>query len=142
MMKNKKLFYGVIVIILIGLSSFVLYDIPYPRQFYGTDISDEEYIKIAKSTLEAQKFLEKYPEAIVEVDRSGKLAVDFRVDMRPIIETDSSLKWIRLRVFIIPKNNMPSEKFIDCNGKVIKSNLLEYLDTENCLGYVFDNANV
>jgi|LGOV01.1.fsa_nt_gb hypothetical protein len=142
MMKNKKLFYGVIVIILIGLSSFVLYDISYPRQFYGTDISDEEYIKIAKSTLEAQKFLEKYPEAIVEVDRSGKLAVDFRVDMRPIIETDSSLKWIRLRVFIIPKNNMPSEKFIDCNGKVIKSNLLEYLDTENCLGYVFDNANV
>lgn len=141
-MKNKKLFYGFIVIILIGLSSFVLYDISYPRQFYGTDISDEEYIKIAKSTLEAQKFLEKYPEAIVEVDRSGKLAVDFRVDMRPIIETDSSLKWIRLRVFIIPKNNMPSEKFIDCNGKVIKSNLLEYLDTENCPGYVFDNANV
>ena len=91
-----------------------------PRTFYDTGISDEEYIEITSQTLEAQKFLEKYPNATIYVDRSGALAVDYRMHA------------LRLRIFIDWRTNQPSDKFIDCSGTYIRKNLLEYLETEKC----------
>jgi len=103
-----------------------------PVDLYGTGISDEEYARIAEQTVEVQNFLKKYPNAKVLVDRSGKLAVDFRVN-----KPDDAViagNYLRLRVFINPRNNLPiREKFFDCSGRVIRDNLLEYLQTERCL---------
>ena len=105
---------------------YLLYHLYRPRTFYDTGISDEEYIEIASQTLEAQKFLEKYPNATIHVDRSGALAVDYRVD--------SNVKngYLRVRIFIDWRTNQPSDRFIDCSGTYIRKNLLGYLETEKC----------
>lgn len=103
-----------------------------PIGLHDTGISDEEYIRIATQTIEAQEFLEKYPDATTVVDRSGRLAVDFRVDKYD--NAGTNINYLRLRVFINPRNNRPTgEKFIDCSGKCVNYNLLEYLQTEKCL---------
>jgi hypothetical protein len=113
-------------IVLVSCGFYLLYDLYIlygPRTFYDTGISDDEYIEIASQTLEAQKFLEKYPNATTLVDRSGRLAVDYRVD------ADDS--YIRLRVFINPKKNEPAEMFLDINGTYIHKNIIEHLQTQN-----------
>jgi len=114
-----------VVVVLCG--SYLLYDLYRPRTFYDTGISDEEYIAITRQTLEAQTFLEKYPNATIFVDRSGALAVDYRVD------NTVKNRYLRLRIFIDWRTNQPSDKFIDCSGTYIQENLLEYLETEKCL---------
>jgi len=107
-----------VVLVLCGF--YRLYDLYRPRTFYDTGISDEEYIEIVSQTLEAQKFLEKYPNATIFVERSGALAVDYRK------------MYLRLRIFIDWRTNQPSDMFIDCSGTYIRKNLLEYLETEKC----------
>jgi hypothetical protein len=114
-----------VVLVLCGF--YLLYDLYKPRTFYDTGISDEEYIEIASQTLEAQKFLEKYPNATICVDRSGALAVDYRVT------NHIKNRYLRLRIFIDWRTNQPSDKFIDCSGTYIRKNLLEYIETEKCL---------
>jgi len=109
-----------VVLVLCGF--YLLYDLYRPRTFYDTGITDDEYIEIASQTLEAQKFLEKYPNTTTFVDRSGRLAVDYRVN------TDDS--YIRLRVFINPKKNEPSEMFLEINGTYIRKNIIEHLQTQ------------
>ena len=113
-----------VVLVLCGF--YILHDLSRPRTFYDTGISDEEYIAIARQTLEAQKFLEKYPNATIYVDRSGALAVDYRVT------NNIKNRHLRLRIFINWKTNQPSDKFIDCSGTYIRKNLVEYLETEKC----------
>jgi len=113
-----------VVFVLCGF--YLLYDLGRPRTFYDTGITDEEYIEIVSQTLEAQKFLEKYPNATIYVDRSGALAVDYRVT------NNIKNRHLRLRIFIDWKTNQPSDKFIDCSGTYIRKNLLEYLETEKC----------
>jgi len=97
---------------------------------YNTGVSDGEYIEIAKQTIEVQEFLDKYPKAKAYVDRSGSLAVDFRLDKYQ--KNEILLKYLRLRIFIDPQNNRPTKRFIDCSGTVIKNDLLEYLQKERC----------
>ena len=113
-----------VVLVLCGL--YLLDELSRPRTFYNTGISDEEYIEIASQTLEAQKFLEKYPNSTIYVDRSGALAVDYRVT------NNIKNRYLRLRIFINWKTNQPSDKFIDCSGTYIRKNLVEYLETEKC----------
>jgi len=113
-----------VVLVLCGL--YLLDELSRPRTFYDTGISDEEYIEIASQTLEAQKFLEKYPNSTIYVDRSGALAVDYRVT------NNIKNRYLRLRIFINWKTNQPSDKFIDCSGTYIRKNLVEYLETEKC----------
>jgi hypothetical protein len=105
---------------------YLLYDLYRPRTFYDTGISDEEYIEIASQTLEAQKFLEKYPNSTIFVDRSGALAVDYRLD------NNMKNGYLRLRIFVDWRTNQPSDMFIDCSGTYIRKNLLEYLETGKC----------
>jgi hypothetical protein len=114
-----------VVFVLCGF--FLQHELNRPRTFYDTGISDKEYVEIASQTLEAQKFLEKYPDATIYVDRSGALAVDYRVP------NNVKNMYLRLRIFIDWRTNQPSDKFIDCSGTYIRKNLLEYLESEKCL---------
>jgi hypothetical protein len=91
--------------------------------FYDNGVSDEEYIAITNQTLEAQKFLEKYPNSTIKVDRSGSLAVDYRVNGH--LDTE----YLRLRIFIDWRNNKPEDMFVDNSGTYIRENILKYLET-------------
>ncbi len=129
-MKKRTL---IIIVSLVAVSAvlvlcgfYLLYDLYRPRTFYDTGISDEEYIEIVSQTLEAQKFLEKYPNATIYADRSGALAVDYSVT------NNIKNRHLRLRIFIDWRTNQPSDMFIDCSGTYIRKNLLEYLETEKC----------
>ena len=109
-----------VVLVLCGVH--LLHDLSRPRTFYDTGISDEEYTEITSQTLEAQKFLEKYPNATIQVDRSGRLAVDYRVER--YLDTE----YLRLRVFIDWRNNKPEEMFVDNSGTYIRKNIVEYIE--------------
>lgn len=112
-----------IAVVVSSYALFNLYDYYKPRTFYDNGVSDEEYIAITNQTLEAQKFLEKYPNAVIQVDRSGRLAVDYRVN------THISTEYLRLRIFIDWRNNKPADMFIDNSGTYIRENIVEYLET-------------
>lgn len=115
---------GAIVLILIPYAFYTLYEYCKPRTFYNTGISDQEYIAITDQTLEAQKFREKYPNSSIYVDRSGALAVDYRV------EAVDPMQYLRLRVFIDWRTNKPADMFIDIgSGIFITEDILEYIET-------------
>jgi len=97
-------------------------------QFYDTGISDEEYISIASTTEEARKFLTYFPRSDIYVDRSGALAVDFRVTWQPISSTSQEWHGIRLRVFINPRTNQPADIFLQCDRQFVKMKIIRYLD--------------
>ncbi len=63
-------------------------------------VSDAEYIAIARSSPPAQTFYAKYAGVDAQVDRSGRLAVDFRA------------AGARLRVFI--ENDRVIDAFVEC----------------------------
>ncbi|MCD4844772.1 MAG: hypothetical protein K8R25_09825 [Methanosarcinales archaeon] len=66
------------------------------------------------------------------MDRSGSLAVDLRVDIYDDVGTN--VNYLRLRVFINPRNHRPTgKKFIDSKGKHVENNILGYIKTEKCL---------
>jgi len=62
--------------------------------------SDAQYIAIARGAPEAQAFYTKYGSAQESVDRSGRLAVDFRAT------------GVRLRIFI--EKERVTESFVEC----------------------------
>ena len=95
----------------------------------GVELSDREYIRFAKTTSEAQAFLRKYPQARIQVERSGRLAVDFWVAPTGATHMD----YLRLRVFINPRTNHPIQRFIICAGRLVQHDLLDFLATEQCL---------
>ena len=135
-MKSKTIFAIITVAVVFFILGFVLGTFCWehfrPINVYDNGINDEEYIRIASKTIEAQKFLEKYPNATAHVDRSGSLAVDLRVDIYDDVGTN--VNYLRLRVFINPQNHRPTgKKLIDCKGKHVENNILEYLKTEKCL---------
>jgi hypothetical protein len=125
--KSVLLLIGVIVAILLAGALYLKNSIFLEQ--HGAQLTDSEYIASAKNTPETKSFLGRYPQASIEVDRSGKLVVDFRAGA-PI---DPDTHYIRLRVFIDPRSNQPTDKFIDCSGQLVEANLIEYLRTERCL---------
>lgn len=106
-----------------------------PQQAPG-NASDEEYVSIARTNRDAQALLDKFPQAETSVDREGRLAVDFRVSQPAMNKAAERWEGIRLRVFIDPKTNQATESFIDCNAKIVRENLKEYLEqyaiTQTC----------
>jgi len=126
-MKKQKLailtLVWAIAVVTVSYALFTLYEYYKPRTFYDNEVTDEEYITITNQTLEAQKFLEKYPNAAIQVDRSGRLAVDYRVGGH----LDS--EYLRLRIFIDWRNNKPEDMFVDNSGTYIRENIMEYLET-------------
>ena len=112
-----------IAIATVSYALFTFYDYYKPRIFYDNGVTDEEYITITNETLEAQKFLEKYPNATIQVDRSGRLAVDYRMNGNIYTE------YLRLRIFIDWRSNEPEEMFVDNSGTYIRESILEYIES-------------
>ncbi|WP_027356941.1 hypothetical protein [Desulfofundulus thermocisternus] len=75
---------------------------------YWPGVADAALINATKGTPEAKKLLAKYPWAKIVVDRSGRLAVDFRVDK--LESGDEPGPYLRLRVFIDPATNIPADR--------------------------------
>lgn len=98
-------------------------------------LPDSLVIGNQKNLPEVKAFLAKYPDAGVMVDRSGRLAVDYRVDKQLSNSTDS-IHTLRLRVF---SDNLgrPQEMYVDCaNDKNLQlkyDDILNYVRTESCL---------
>ncbi len=99
-----------------------------PQQHTGDDIPDEEVIAIARSHPMAQAFLELHPEPEILIDRSGALAVDFRVTTRRPRDTTDLWQGIRLRVFVDPRSRQPTKTLIQCDTTVVEKNVEEYLE--------------
>ena len=112
-----------IAVVTVSYALFTLYDYYRPRTFYDNGVTDEEYIAITNQTVEAQKFLEKYPDAFIQVDRSGRLAVDYRINGNNYTE------YLRLRIFIDWRNNKPEDMFVDNSGTYIRKNIVEYIES-------------
>ncbi|MEW6173714.1 MAG: hypothetical protein AB1510_11745 [Bacillota bacterium] len=94
--------------------------------------TDAVLINAAKGTPEAKKFLAKYPWAQIVVDRSGKPAVDFRVDK--LDGDDKPGPCLRLRVLIDLGTVAPAGRFLDLNGTVVRRDILRRLDEETVFG--------
>jgi hypothetical protein len=77
------------------------------------DATDGELITTAEASAEAQAFLRRYPSASTSVDRSGRIAVDFRTPVA------------RLRVFIEAGPRVAGA-LLDCPGRApIETNVAE-----------------
>lgn len=122
---------------ILSVSLFVILSVvscsPWPRQYCDDGVSDEEYIRIAGETEEARAFLDRFLEAKALVDRSSKLAVDFRVDKVLPAITEQSWEGIRLRVFIDPETKRAEGAFIQCSDRsgqsnFVKEELIDYLE--------------
>jgi hypothetical protein len=98
------------------------------EQYYDSGISDEDYISIARAHPDAQAFLEEYPQAEAIVDRSGRLAVDFRVTTHSAISTTQQWEGIRLRIFLDPETNQPTDALFQCNERVYEDNVRQNMD--------------
>ncbi|SHF71487.1 Dipeptidyl peptidase IV (DPP IV) N-terminal region [Desulfofundulus australicus DSM 11792] len=99
---------------------------------YWPGFTDAALIKAAKSTPEAEKFLAKYPWAEIVVDRSGKSAMDFRVDK--LEGNDKPGLYLRLQVLVDPDTVAPAGRFLDLNGTVVRREILRRLDEETVFG--------
>lgn len=99
-------------------------------------LSDSEYIQIAKTTSEAQAFLQKYPDANIVAERTEYLAVDFIKNKSG--ESTIVPPYLRLRVFINTSTNKPASAFIECNltgdnYSRIDQDIVNYIKIEKCL---------
>jgi hypothetical protein len=104
-----------------------------PLQYNEDGVSDEEYIRIASAAEEAQAFLNIYPDSEIYVDRSSKLAVDFRFNKHIPASTNQSWEGIRMRVVIDPKDKQVAGVFVDCKDnsrkqQFIEDDLIHYLE--------------
>jgi hypothetical protein len=113
---------------------------PRPPQYQDVVVTDEEYISIAVGTEEARVFMDRFPQSAIQVDRSSRLAVDFRFDRVYPATTTQSWEGIRLRVFIDPESQRVDDSFIQCSDQdadhFVDGNLIEYMDqfakSQNC----------
>lgn len=96
LMTLKYLYHAFIIIC--GLAVIILCSACIQGTHVAQEVSDAELTKIAEETPEARLFLKTYSEAAPMVDRSARLAVDFRYDPDP----KNLGEYIRLRVFIDP----------------------------------------
>jgi hypothetical protein len=72
-----------LVALVIAATGFVLataYFLTTPLEYRLAPFTDQEYIARAERTEQARALLAKHPDARRSVDRSGAVAVDFRVE--------------------------------------------------------------
>lgn len=132
-MKKLLLIAGIIVAIAVGASGVVTYAY-YPRQSPDENESSDVVILANQEGLpEVTAFLDKYPGADIQIDRSGRVAVDYRVDR---VFDDGTFEYLRLRV-LSDSNGIPQEMFVDCYAKgqtqLTYDNIVDYIETETCL---------
>ncbi|MEM2139371.1 MAG: hypothetical protein QXJ74_03550 [Nitrososphaera sp.] len=123
---------GIIAVAIIGAGGVVVYSY-YPRQAPSEEELPAEVILANQEDLpEVRAFLDKYPDAKTNVDRSGRLAADYRVDK----SVDESSEYLRLRVFSDDDGN-PQEMFVECYAegqpRFTYDDIVNYAETETCL---------
>lgn len=100
------------------------------------ELPNEELIRNTEMLEEVKIFLAKYPDALIEIDQSGRLAVDYRVSKPSKEESMEVEPYLRLRVLLNPDGE-PVEMFVKCSvgqSKIIeRKNIVSYLKTETCL---------
>ena len=99
-----------------------------PQTLYDNGVTDEVYVSVAREHPDARAFLEKYPQAETNVDRSGRLAVDFLVSQYPVTVTSQLWEGIRLRVFIDSSTNQPTQTLFQCDNRIIENNVGQYME--------------
>ena len=87
-------------------------------------LSDSELVRSADSTPEAQAFHDRYRDAVLTIDRSGRVAVDYR--------SATAGAGVRLRLFIEPGPAV-REGFLECTrGALITSNIAGAIRSNAC----------
>lgn len=124
---------GIAIAVIVGIGGIIAYASfsrpePIPSE---SELPDQVIIDNQKDLAEVQALLDKYPEeTTITVDRSGRLAVDYRIE-----DVDTG-KYLRLRVFS-DNNGNPQEMFIDCydgsNSNVQHEDIASYIETETCV---------
>lgn len=104
-----------------------------PQYVSPEELPDDVIIDTQKDLKEVGAFLDAYPDrTTTTVDRSGRLAVEYRVD------DAGTGQYLRLRVFSDTQPR-PLEMFADCfngtNSTLYHENVLEYIESRACLGY-------
>ena len=134
-MPQSKIVIVPVVVIAGVLLTLLLVDVrqPIPSE---KDLPNEVIIGRANQLEEAKIFLTKYPDANIEVDRSGQLAVDYRFT-KPAQAGNSDVQpYLRLRILMNPAGE-PQELFTECwdgrNRHIEKNDIINYLRTETCL---------
>jgi hypothetical protein len=108
------------------------------RQYIPSEeeLPNEDLIRKTEALEEVKIFLAKYPDALIEIDRSGRLAVDYRVSKQSKEQNLEVDPYLRLRV-LLNSEGEPVEMFVDCwNGQsnsIERDNIVSYLKTETCL---------
>lgn len=101
------------------------------------ELPNESLIRNTETLEEVNVFLEKYPDTQIEIDRSGRLSVDYRVSTLSKDNNSFVDPYLRLRV-LLNSEGEPEDMFIDCyNGQsnnIEKDHIISYLKTETCLG--------
>lgn len=115
-----------LLLLVAGFVMATVYFLSTPRESRLAPFTDAEYIARAERSQEGRAFLAKYPEARRQVDRSGAVAVDFRVDRGD--------RYLRLRIIMDAFANRALDAFVDCSGTSVPGDPIEYLATERCLG--------
>lgn len=87
-------------------------------------LSDPELLSSADATPEAQAFRGRYHDAATTIDRSGRVAVDYR--------SAGPGAGVRLRLFIEP-GPVVREGFLECtHGALITSNIAGAIRSNAC----------
>ena len=101
------------------------------------ELPNEAVIERANRLEETKILLTRYPNVSIEVDRSGRLAVDYRIT-EPAQANDSNvLPYLRLRI-LMSSDGEPQELFAECwnnstNRHIEQEDVISYLRTETCL---------
>jgi hypothetical protein len=94
-------------------------------------VSDSDYINMAKNTLMAKKFLERYPNASAEVERSEDLSVVFVAK-----NNETPTNQVRFKILINETTNWPQGGVITYNETWTFENDTEidpYLENRTCI---------
>lgn len=131
----------IIVISTLVIAVGILWGFYYVDHLFDTpseeELPNEVLIMNAEKLEEVKIFLQKYPNAQIQIERSGRLAVDYRVS-KPSNDNNSLVDpYLRLRIFLNLEGK-PEEIFIDCwngqNNNIERVNIINYLKIETCLG--------
>ncbi|GIU72905.1 MAG: hypothetical protein KatS3mg003_2384 [Candidatus Nitrosocaldaceae archaeon] len=122
-MKSNIFFIIILFILIASVSIYMLI-----KEYLIDSIPDKQLLNYAEELDEVKTFLNRYPNAYTIIDRSGSLAIDYRVD--------SNNEYIRLRVTIDPLTNRVDDIFVECynnKSEVVRDNIINYINTKECI---------
>jgi hypothetical protein len=132
--RKPALFAALAALVIAGTIGSVYASYYRPQHALEEKLPDEVVIDSQKDLKEVDAFLDAYSDSgmLIKVDRSGRLAVDYRAE-----DADTG-KHPRLRVFSDAQPR-PLEMFVDCfngtNSTLYYENVLQYIESKACLRY-------